>query len=223
MRPSSTAVFVLLLLLLGGGGAARGEPDKEERARAHFEAGRVRYNLGDYPAAVREFADGYRLVPRPQFLVNLGQAYRRLGQLERAREMYNRFLADTPAGDRSRPQVKVLIAEIERELARTVPPPPSEKLPPEPAPDEAPPPVVAAPVQPAAEPIAADERAPIVAAAAPAAKPAPAGFWRRRWWIVPLAGVALTGLVVGIYFGVHPSGSDPDCSGSSLGCLDLKH
>src|SRR4051794_25921696 len=89
MRASRAALAVVLLVA----GTLRAEPDREERARAHFEAGRVQYNLGDYKGAVREFAEGYRLVPRPQFLVNLGQAYRRLGQLERAREMYNRFLA----------------------------------------------------------------------------------------------------------------------------------
>lgn len=126
----TTASLSLAALLLLAGGVARA--DDEERARAHFEAGRVQYNLGDYKAAVHEFAAGYRLVPRPEFLVNLGQAYRRLGELERAREMYERFLADAPPDDHARPQVRVLIAEVNRELARVraaaAPPSPRESF-----------------------------------------------------------------------------------------------
>ncbi|HZS39798.1 MAG TPA: tetratricopeptide repeat protein, partial [Polyangia bacterium] len=116
MTPTRSLAALALVAALAA--AARGDGN-QERARAHFEAGRVQYNLGDYPAAAREFAAGYRAVPRPQFLVNLGQTYRRMGQLERAREMYERFLADAPPNDRARPQVRELVGEVERELART--------------------------------------------------------------------------------------------------------
>ncbi|HUS66695.1 MAG TPA: tetratricopeptide repeat protein [Kofleriaceae bacterium] len=193
MRASSATLGLVLVLLAGAAGA---EPDREERARAHFEAGRVQYNLGDYTGAVREFAEGYRLVPRPQFLVNLGQAYRRLGQLERAREMYDRYLADAPPGDKARAQVRVLIEEIERELT----------------------PATTAP-EPAAQPEEGTATpAPRVVAAAPPARRAP--FWRRHWWIFPVVGVAAIGLGLGIGLGVRAQGAD-DC-GSSFGCLDLR-
>jgi tetratricopeptide (TPR) repeat protein len=193
MRTRSTA----LALLLMAGGLARAAT-VEERARAHYEAGRVQYNLGHYAQAVREFAAGYELVPRPQFLVNLGQAYRRLGQLERAREMYQRFLAEAPDDDRARPQVQQLVAEVEREIAREI------ARTGQPAP--------AAAARPSLELTPATR-----AQAAPVERP---GFWRRYWWILPVGAAVVTALAVGIYFGTRPGGVD--CGGAEFGCLDLR-
>ena len=211
----------LLLLALSLALAATGRADEAERARAHFEAGRVHYNLGDYEAAVRELSAGYRVVPRPEFLVNLGQAYRRLGQLERAREMYQRFLADTPSSDPARPQVRALIAEVQREIDRVraaAKPPASE---PEPEPVKADPatvPMVAPRI--VAPPMVAPPI--VVAKTSHVDPPPPPSFWRRHWWIVPVTTVALAGAGVGIYFVVRPSGG-PDCNAAGLGCLDLRH
>jgi tetratricopeptide (TPR) repeat protein len=88
------------------------------RARTHFEAGRALYNLGNYTEAQREFAAGYQLAPRPQFLINLGHCYRKLDNLPRAREMYQRYLAETRADDPLRTQAEQVLAEVEHELAQ---------------------------------------------------------------------------------------------------------
>src|SRR5438477_2623625 len=76
------------------------------RAKTHFEAGRALYNLGNYYDAVREFAAGYELAPKPQFLINLGQCYRRLENFEKAREMYQKYLTDVPGESPERAQVE---------------------------------------------------------------------------------------------------------------------
>lgn len=215
MTANSTLVLMLVMALAGPAHA-----DDEGEARAHYQRGRVQYNLGDYEGAVREFSAGYRLAPRPQFLVNLGQAWRRLGQLERAREMYQRFLADAPEGDRARPEVRELIAEVERELSRSrlgseaARPAPRGTLPryEEGSPEGAL----------AARPNAGSDAA--SPARADAGDPGPRrSGWLRFWWALPVAAVALAGAGIGIYFLARPpGGGEPDCAAAAFGCLDLR-
>jgi tetratricopeptide (TPR) repeat protein len=121
-------VTLLALLALGAGTAWAQSEDPVARARTHFEAGRALYQLGNYTEAAREFAAGYELVPKPQFLLNLGQCYRKLDQLEQARNMYQRYLTDAPASDPERPQAEQILDEIERQIAArqaNAPPPPA--------------------------------------------------------------------------------------------------
>ena len=106
--------------LCGAGAGANDDP--VTRARTHFEAGRALYQLGNYNEALREFAAGYQLAPRPQFLLNLGQCYRKLDDLPNAREMYQRYLHDAPASDPERPQAQQILAEIDKQIADGRPP-----------------------------------------------------------------------------------------------------
>lgn len=189
--------MLLALALLAG--AARGESaDALSRARTHFEAGRALYNLGNYTDAVREFSAGYQLVPKPQFLINLGQSFRKLEDLPHARDMYKKFLLEAAPNDPDREQVRQILADIERQIAaRPVTPPPPEK-PVEPPASVAPQPVVVA------QPLPTEGRR----------KP----FIARHWWIIPVAAVAAAGLGVGIYFAVKPEGQ-VDCAAATLGCI----
>src|SRR3954452_3835806 len=61
-------------------GEARAEaPDPTSaRAQARFAAGTVLYNAADYRGAITEFEAGFAIAPRPAFLVNIGQAWRKL-------------------------------------------------------------------------------------------------------------------------------------------------
>jgi tetratricopeptide (TPR) repeat protein len=127
--------------------------DDEERARAHYEIGLGLYRLGDYQAALKEFAAGYELARKPGFLLNLGQTYRKLGELREARDMYRQFLAEVHLDDPARPQAQKVLAELEDAIRKqpppsqtqtqtqTRPPPPSPPEPPAPSP----PPVAVAP------------------------------------------------------------------------------
>ena len=87
-----------------------------EQARSHFEAGNQHYAAGRYAEAIRQFQMGYALVPRPNFLVNLGQAYRKLGDLNRAKESYVAYVRALPQNSALRDQALQVLAEIEVQL-----------------------------------------------------------------------------------------------------------
>jgi hypothetical protein len=202
--------IALWAFVLSGTAQAQSD-DALARARTHFEAGRALYSLKNYTDAIREFSAGYQLVPRPQFLVNLGQCYDHLAggitdpadkreKLERARDMYNKFLQDAPPSDPLRSQVAGVLVDLETKLQALPPPPPKQEPPP---PKQEPPPTAAAP-PPAAAP--KDE--------APKKKSGIARFW----WLIPVAAVVVVGVSLGAYYGTRPTG--PDCSSATFGCVD---
>lgn len=86
------------------------------QARVHFEAGNDQYAAGRYLEAIKSFQAGYALVPRPNFLVNIGQAYRKLGNLTRAKEAYVAYLRALPENSPLRDQALQVLAEIEVQL-----------------------------------------------------------------------------------------------------------
>jgi tetratricopeptide (TPR) repeat protein len=153
------AALLLVSLTLATPARAAGGDD-EERARAHYEIGLGLYRLGDYRAALKEFAAGYELARKPGFLLNLGQTYRKLGELREARDMYRQFLAEVHLDDPARPQAQKVLAELEEALRRQPPPEP----PPEPAPSPPSPPVAAP--EPAPEPPSVASTPPAVRASA---------------------------------------------------------
>ena len=103
--------------------------DDEERARGHYEIGLGLYRLGDYEGALKEFGAGYELARKPGFLLNLGQTYRKLGELREARDMYRQFLAEVPRDDPARPEARKVLAEIEQAIRRAPPPEPPSSSP----------------------------------------------------------------------------------------------
>ncbi len=177
------------------------QDDSIARARTHFEAGRALYQLGNYNEALREFAAGYQLAPRPQFLLNLGQCYRKLDDLQKAREMYQRYLHDAPSSDPERPQAQQILAEIDRQIADRE---------------------AAAAAAATAAPATTTQPAP-VATTTPtltATAPPPKKPWiKRNWWIIPVGAVVVgVGVGLGVYYGTRAP--DP-CTGANLACWDL--
>ncbi len=87
-----------------------------QRARRHFLAGKRAFEAKRYAAALKEFEAGYAIDPRPGFLLNMGHASRRMGDLRRARDYYLKFLESDPpavgpphddrAGRRDRPPAR---------------------------------------------------------------------------------------------------------------------
>ncbi|MCA1663140.1 MAG: tetratricopeptide repeat protein [Myxococcales bacterium] len=197
--------LALVVMVLACARAAQAQTDDPvTRARTHFEAGRALYQLGNYDEALREFAAGYQLVPRPQFLLNLGQCYRRLDELENARAMYQRYLHDAPPTDLERSQAQQILAEIDKRIADRQ---------------------AAAAASPATvTPLGHSATAlpPSMAAMATLTQtaPAPRRSWiTRNWWIIP-AGAVVVGVAIGLgsYYGTRAA--DP-CSGANLTCWDL--
>ena len=72
-----------------------------QRARRHFLAGKRAFEAKRYAVALKEFEAGYAIDPRPGFLLNMGHAARRMGELRRARDYYLKFLESDPPGDRA--------------------------------------------------------------------------------------------------------------------------
>jgi tetratricopeptide (TPR) repeat protein len=187
---------------------ASAEPDVVKRAQTHFRAGKTLYDLGQYTDAIREFAAGYALVPKPEFLLNLGQAYRRAHDLPQAREMFLKYLEKAPPNAPERGQVRDTLKEIDDELEKSPPPPPPPgDRPAEPAPE--------AKLTPA--PPAATEAPP--AAPELTESPSPA---RHLVWAVPLAVVVIAAAAVGVWAATR--GPPDACAGATgLGCLDLRN
>jgi tetratricopeptide (TPR) repeat protein len=185
---------VTLCLALAGAATADEPDDAVAIAHRHFEQARSLYDGGDFAGAVREFSAGYDLAPRAEFLLNLGQTYRKLGDLPRARAFYEKYLAATPETEPRRQQVKEIIAEITSDMTRLDP-------------TAAPPPHATAPAAVAATVVAT-----------PAAPPEPVHHRSKLWWLVPVALVVLAGAAVGIYFAAAPRSY---CGGGAIACLDL--
>ena len=188
-----------LALVLLAAVAAHAESDREARARAHYEVGLGMYNLGNYADAVREFSAGYMLSPRPQFLINLGQAYRKLHELDRAAEMYRKYLAVAPADARDRADVQNLLDEVEAQRAQAPPPPP---------PPPTAPPMTAPPTP-----------APALVASAPS-RPRASGI-RRWWWTIPV-GAVVVGAAVGLTLYFTLRSSQVSCGSATIACVDLR-
>jgi hypothetical protein len=77
------------------------------RARTYFDAGKQAYAAGRFKVAATAFEESYELSPRPAILFSAAQAYRRQyfidkqrRYLERALELYRRYLEDVPQGGR---------------------------------------------------------------------------------------------------------------------------
>jgi tetratricopeptide (TPR) repeat protein len=93
-----------------------------ERARLHYQAGEKLYLLGRYEDALREFQDGYAIAPKPEFLLNLGQVHRKLGNREQAVEMFEKFLLSTTPDDPRRAAVEDVLAELRTEMSTAAAP-----------------------------------------------------------------------------------------------------
>ena len=82
------------------------------QARVHFDRGRTFFDVEQYRKAIAEFKAAHIEKPDPAFLYNIAECHRRLGEGPDALVFYRRFLATTPAGDKTRPIVEQRIAEL---------------------------------------------------------------------------------------------------------------
>ncbi len=72
--------------------------DRQQAARAHYEAGKRLHERGEYTRAIEELLAAYQLAPVPELLFNLAQSYRMAGDFTHALEYYDRFLSTRPSG-----------------------------------------------------------------------------------------------------------------------------
>ena len=90
--------------------------DATRRARTHFVRGEKLFALGRVEAALDEYELAFEAKPLPDFLFNIGQCHRNLGDYESAIFSYRKYLKLAPDA-RNREAVEKLIARLEDEIA----------------------------------------------------------------------------------------------------------
>ena len=189
------ATVLLIAILFSFTASARSNDPNAVKARALFTSGLAHYNLGEWDAALDDFAQGYRVKLDPVFLFNLGQAQRRKGNPEAALLNYESYLREVPRAS-NRTQVEGFMEEARRAIAAKAAKPSAVLAPQaEPGKTEMSPPNLAAP-NPTTSQSASTPATSLVAAqpVQPAHKP-------RRVWPIAIgvaAGVLVAGAVVGV-------------------------
>jgi hypothetical protein len=139
-------------------------------AKQHFERGQKLYTLTKFREALDEYQQAFDAKPIPDFLFNIGQCYRNLGDYDSAIFSYKKYLASAPDAP-NRAQVEQLIDELQarkdqedaRRLGLQAQPPP------------------AAPPSDASTPVLSDER------------PPPRPIYARWWFWTGVGAVVVAG------------------------------
>lgn len=97
-------------------GKAR-RPSEAKHVPSHHEVGERLFAEGRYEQAVAEFRKAYELEARPEFLLQIGRSYERIGHSDKARYFFQRYLSTAPSDAPARPEVEALMA--------SAPPPPA--------------------------------------------------------------------------------------------------
>jgi tetratricopeptide (TPR) repeat protein len=141
----------------------------------------VSFNLGKFEAAAVDYQAAYALDHRPAFLFNVGQCYRNLGDYERARFFYRRYVTLDPHSPNRRETeklIEVMSRRIDEQGART------DLAMRDPAPPATAPPAFAPTLQ------STDARSADDAGHRP--------VYRRTWFWVGVAGVVAGGVAAGL-------------------------
>lgn len=86
-------------------------------ARRHFDKADKLFALGRFDEALEQYEKAFDAKPIPDFLFNIGQCYRNLGDYESAIFSFRKFLTLDPETQR-RPAVEQLIDELEAKKAQ---------------------------------------------------------------------------------------------------------
>ncbi len=195
-----------LALAQGEGAAPAVDAAARARAREHNEAAKKAFELGRFREAAGHYEKAYEAKASPVFLFNLGQCYRRLGDLEdlkRARFYLRGFLRsnDNP---RAAEAVNKQLAEIEEKIAKLeAAKPPAPATAPTPAPAPAPDPAPAA--KPKPSPGLEGLGKPKPAEPSPTVSHTPI---YKKWWFWTLVGAVVVGGTVGGVVAATTGGDD---------------
>ena len=188
-------IATALLLVLATPSRAQPNPEATAQAKARYETGVLKYNVGDFASALENFKAAYELHPDPALLFNIGQSHRLLGHTQDAIYAYRAYLRELPDAP-NRDEVERLRAGLEQEQAQRKAAASATSAP-------------AAATAPAAEPL--------VVASAPAAPSRPPIY--QRWWLWTIVGVAVVGIAVGVGVGVGTHAANAPNPGGSAGSM----
>ena len=113
MMPSRLLVTVAIAgLVVLAARVASADDTALADARLHFERGEKLYALTRFSEAIDEYQKAFDGKPLPDFLFNIGQCYRNLGDYDAAIFSYRKYLKLAPDAP-NREQVEQLIGELE--------------------------------------------------------------------------------------------------------------
>jgi tetratricopeptide (TPR) repeat protein len=130
-------LLAMIAVALAAHSAAADDPATRD-ARRHFERGEKLYALTRFSEALDEYQKAFDAKPIPDFLFNIGQCYRNLGDYDSAIFSYRKYLTLAPDAP-NRAQVEQLITELQAKKdqsdthrlglspSRPPPPPPVER------------------------------------------------------------------------------------------------
>ena len=91
--------------------------DDLQEARRRFGLGEELYARGSFEEAYTWYEAAYEAAPLSDFLFNMGQCQRKLGNAREALGLYRRFLDSNPPEDK-----RAIVVELVREIEATLPP-----------------------------------------------------------------------------------------------------
>jgi tetratricopeptide (TPR) repeat protein len=94
---------------------AHAEDAATKEAKEHFFKGEKLFALGRFEAARDEYEAAFEAKPLPEFLYNIGQCHRNLGDFESAIFSFRKYIKLKPDAD-NRDAVEELIDELQDEL-----------------------------------------------------------------------------------------------------------
>jgi tetratricopeptide (TPR) repeat protein len=97
-------------------GTARADDPAMRAAKRHYERGQKLFGLQKFDEALDEFQKAFDAKPIPDFLFNIGQCQRNLGDYDAAIFSFKRYLKLDPDAS-NREKVEELIAQLEEKQA----------------------------------------------------------------------------------------------------------
>lgn len=121
-----TAAVLTLMLAISGPAFS----DERDEAKRHFVEAEKQFQLEHYAEAAKEYEAGYQLFPRPGFLWDIAQSYRKLGNNEKALHFYKQYVLNAAPGTKAavnvpeaQEQIKVLEPLVSaQQKAKSAPP-----------------------------------------------------------------------------------------------------
>lgn len=113
--PRIVLALAMTLSVVGGlAGVAHANDPATRAAKRHFERGEKQFALGKFDEALDEYQKAYDAEPIPDFLFNIGQCHRNLGDYEAAIFSFKKYLKLAPDAE-NRDKVEEYISELEEE------------------------------------------------------------------------------------------------------------
>jgi tetratricopeptide (TPR) repeat protein len=170
--------------------------DRTEEAKGLFNAGRASFDAGRYADALEYFQRSYAISGKPALLYNIGLAFDRLREDEKALQAYDQYLTQAPDAP-NRSEVETRAAAIREALSRRQAAPAATAPTPEQTAHAAP--SATAPAQPVAtQPIPEAEE-----------RDSGEGGLLTKWWFWTAVGVAVAGGVTATVVALGGGDEDP--------------